>query len=122
MAEVNVFLAHYGVPGMKWGKRGGSPSAAGNKIRDRRAAVVAKGTAQIQKAGSPGKAAAHVAKRTVGNAVLIKVGAKTLQSVASATNMHPVVSTIIGSVEKGALGANTMAALKDLNAIDKANK
>jgi len=108
-------LTHYGVPGMKWGKR--KAGAYVDKVRSQNAVAREKNVARIQRSGgSKKKAAAKVLGRTAAINVVTNVGLLTVLSVSS----NPATRNGARLAARAIGGANTAVAIRDLYQTAKA--
>ena len=117
------YLAHYGVKGMKWGRRKNTDGSKMTRDQNRKAATAereaetgrrlgaAKGSLRVRKA----KVATGVVAKTAGTMVAATVGRNVATNVIKNQNvaMAGVVATRVYNVNLG------IAAVKDLNSIVK---
>jgi hypothetical protein len=108
--EYSKTLAHYGRPGMKWGRRKGnslSPSRIGAVNAQRRI----EGQAAIAKAGSAGKATARIAARRVAVAAVVVIAKKAIKQIPD-ENVRAGANAIVNLGNTAMLAVDINSAIK----------
>ena len=109
--EYSDTLAHYGVPGMKWGKRRMATVAAARRTQ---------GQASIDKAGSASKAVARVALRRV---AVVAVGNVALRAISQIPDpsVRAGANAIVKLANLGMIGVD-VSSLASIGMANAANK
>lgn len=116
-------LEHYGVPGMKWGRRkAGSGSTGAERRAARRAASVSRGQAKLAKSGgNAGKAGLKVFGKAVAIEIVSNVGSTAVGKITGSAQARDG-ARIVGALVSTAGYVKATRDLIDINRAAKENE